>query len=229
MKKKTVRSTVAILALALFGITGCAAQKAAAPKAVEKASTEEHSAVSSTLSGKVTETMDAGGYTYVCLENGGKKTWAAIPRSQVAVGQELKVLGGAIMSPFTSKALNRTFDSIVFSGGVVPEGATTDAAGQKIEKKPAAQHANVLKGKVVETMSIGSYTYIFLEKDGVRAWNAVPTTKVEVGEELELIPGIDMVNFKSNILKRNFENIHFSAGVRGRTGKMAPQDIHPAQ
>jgi len=79
----------------------------------------------------------------------------------------------------------------------------------------------ILAGKVVETMNAGSYTYISLEKDGRRAWSAVPNTEVTVGEDIILIPGIDMVDFKSTILKRTFDNIHFSAGVQGAAAKAA--------
>ena len=73
----------------------------------------------------------------------------------------------------------------------------------------------ILEGKVIETMSVGSYTYILLEKDGKTAWSAIPVAEVKVGEELSLVPGIDMLNFKSTILGRTFGNIHFSAGVKG--------------
>ena len=39
------------------------------------------------LSGKVVETMNSGGYTYVSLESNGKKTWVAVPATAVKVGQ----------------------------------------------------------------------------------------------------------------------------------------------
>ena len=71
------------------------------------------------LSGKVVETMDSGGYTYVYLENNGKKTWVAIPATAVKVGQALTCQPGMEMKNFTSKTLQRTFESIIFSGGVL--------------------------------------------------------------------------------------------------------------
>jgi len=69
------------------------------------------------LSGKVVETMNSGGYTYVSLENKGKKTWVAIPAMTVKVGQKMTCEPGVNMNNFTSKTLNRTFESIIFSGG----------------------------------------------------------------------------------------------------------------
>lgn len=88
----------------------------------------------SSLSGKVVETMNAGGYTYVSLEKNGKKTWAAIPATEVKVGQELKLQPGVEMKMFTSKTLNRTFESIIFSGGPLSKPSHSG------ENKPAAPH-----------------------------------------------------------------------------------------
>ncbi len=106
---------------------------------------------SSPLSGKVVETMDAGGYTYVCIEKKGLKTWVAVEKTAVSVGQMIAFRPGVEMKNFTSKTLNRTFESIYFSGGVLAgaesgaikahsaaQGAPTGAAGGKISVKKAA-------------------------------------------------------------------------------------------
>lgn len=70
------------------------------------------------LSGKVVETMNSGGYTYVLLEKGGKKTWVACPSMKVSKGQQLTLQPGDEMVNFTSKTLKKTFDKIVFSPGL---------------------------------------------------------------------------------------------------------------
>lgn len=71
------------------------------------------------LSGKIVETMNSGGYTYLCIEKDGKKTWAAVHEMKVSVGDEISLEPGYEMEGFTSKTLNRTFDKIVFSAGPV--------------------------------------------------------------------------------------------------------------
>ena len=71
------------------------------------------------LSGKVVETMNSGGYTYVFIEKNGQKTWVAIPTTPVKVGQEITLKPGMEMKNFTSKTLNRLFESIIFSGGLM--------------------------------------------------------------------------------------------------------------
>lgn len=93
----------------------------ASPVKKEKKTMAE--AMSNDLSGKVVETMDAGGYTYVNLEQNGKKVWVALPVTKVQVGDELAALPGMRMDKFTSKSLNRTFDVIYFSSGVAGNGA----------------------------------------------------------------------------------------------------------
>ncbi|MBI5204132.1 MAG: hypothetical protein HZA11_04355 [Nitrospirae bacterium] len=73
----------------------------------------------SAISGKVVETMDSGGYTYVCLEKKGKKTWVAVPQMKVKKGQNMSFQPGTEMVNFKSKTLNRTFDRVIFSGGAI--------------------------------------------------------------------------------------------------------------
>jgi hypothetical protein len=81
------------------------------------------------LSGKVVETIDSGRYTYVCLENNGKKIWVAVYKITLAVGQNIAFKPGIEMVNFESKTLNRTFDQIYFSAGPVdPEGT-----GEKVK------------------------------------------------------------------------------------------------
>jgi len=69
------------------------------------------------LSGKVAETMNSGGYTYVLLEKDGDKIWIAVPQMKVTKGQTMSFKPGAEMENFKSKTLNRTFKKIVFSEG----------------------------------------------------------------------------------------------------------------
>ncbi len=69
------------------------------------------------LSGKVLETMDSGGYTYVLLETAAGEKWVAAPKTVVTVGQTATFAPGMVMRNFKSETLNRTFDEVVFSAG----------------------------------------------------------------------------------------------------------------
>jgi hypothetical protein len=66
------------------------------------------------FSGKVVETMDAGGYTYVCVETGKEKIWAAGPETKIEVGETVSFPMGMEMTDFHSETLDRTFESILF-------------------------------------------------------------------------------------------------------------------
>jgi hypothetical protein len=73
------------------------------------------------MQGKIVETMDSGGYTYVCVESDGQKQWAAVPATKATVGDVVTVSPGMVMRNFTSKSLGRTFEAIVFSQGITKQ------------------------------------------------------------------------------------------------------------
>jgi hypothetical protein len=75
-------------------------------------------AADGTISGKVVETMNAATYTYVLIDTGSGKTWAAAPQFIVKVGDKIVVADGMPMKQYQSKTLNRTFDVVYFSGDV---------------------------------------------------------------------------------------------------------------
>jgi hypothetical protein len=91
------------------------------------------------LSGKVLETMNAAGYTYVNVETPTGPVWAALPETKVEVGQDVVLAGGMEMKNFESKTLGRTFDSVIFSTGIVPQGG--EALAPAAPGAPAAAGA----------------------------------------------------------------------------------------
>lgn len=220
--KKNLSFPGAVFALALVvtSQTGCASNSASTK-------VPDAGAGFVALSGKVVETAEAGGYTYICLEENGKKIWAAAPTMKVDIGEELQLMPGAEMNKFSSKSLGRTFEKIIFSGGLLQRKSVPAATGQTVAAKVLEKP--VLAGKVAETMNAASYTYIRLEKEGRSSWSAVPSTGVKVGDEIEIIPGTDMGGFTSKSLNKTFDNIHFSAGIKGeKAGTALLPKSHPA-
>jgi FtsP/CotA-like multicopper oxidase with cupredoxin domain len=88
-------------------------------------------AADGTISGKVAETMTTAGYTYVLVDDGSKKVWAAAVQFEVKVGDSVSFSGGAPMQNFHSKTLNRDFDLVYFTGGI-----TVNAGGAKPQLPP---------------------------------------------------------------------------------------------
>jgi hypothetical protein len=128
MNKYLLRTLIcAVCMIVIAHVAYAAPQKDALPKPPAhpemQAGTEP-----SGLSGKVVETMNTGGYTYVCIEKKGKKTWAAVPEMKVTVGQKISLAPGQEMDNFTSKTLHRTFDKIIFSAGPVAAAAAAKDA-----------------------------------------------------------------------------------------------------
>jgi len=80
-------------------------------------------------SGRVLETMNSGGYTYVRLQQADGEVWIAGPETAgVAVGQQLTLDDGMTMHGFTARSLDRTFDEIVFVNGYGAAAAAAPAA-----------------------------------------------------------------------------------------------------
>ncbi len=95
-------------------------------------SSDQAMAEDQSIQGTVTETMDSSGYTYLLVNTGQQKIWVAIPEATVTAGQEVTCRPGMEMVEFTSKTLNRTFDSIIFSPGL----AGNAAAAMKVVSSP---------------------------------------------------------------------------------------------
>jgi hypothetical protein len=78
--------------------------------------------------GTVAETMTTAGYTYVLVDTGSEKIWAAAPSFDVKVGDSVTVPPGSPMPGYYSKSLDRTFDVINFVAAVTVGGDASAAA-----------------------------------------------------------------------------------------------------
>lgn len=88
------------------------------------------------ITGTITETMDAAGYTYMNLDTDQGGVWIAIPQTSVAKGETISVREGMVMKNFHSNSFDRTFESIVFSPGVAG-GAPASPHGKSANKSAA--------------------------------------------------------------------------------------------
>jgi len=133
--KRSVILMIALIMMISIGVSYASPEKSDPAAAAKKPSVKaENDDPSAGPSGKVVETMDGGGYTYVCLEKNGKKTWVAVPKMKAVVGSNMTFQRGHEMQNFPSKSLGRTFDSIIFSGG--PVVSATAPAGHSAAGAP---------------------------------------------------------------------------------------------
>ena len=86
------------------------------------------------FSGTVIETMNAAGYTYVQVDTGSEKVWAAAPEFQVKVGDQVVMPEGTPMPNFHSNTLNRDFAVVYFVGSILNR---TGGAPAKAGEMPA--------------------------------------------------------------------------------------------
>jgi hypothetical protein len=153
----------------------------------------------SLLSGKVVETMNAGGYTYVCIEKKGKKTWVAVPEMKVVVGQKMGFQPGMEMTNFTSKSLNRTFERIIFSSGPLVK---TEADKPAFENHGGGKAAAASSGeKISVEKAVGENAYTVAE---------IFANKASLNSKTVILRG-KVVKVSSGIMGKNW--IHLQDGT----------------
>ena len=144
------------------------------------------------LGGTVLETMTAGGYTYARIETAQGEVWVAGPTTALTVGQSVALLDPMNMGTFTSKALDRTFDELIFV-----------AAFQ------APQAPVIAEAPVTQTMNAGGYTFAEVQTENGPLWLAGPESEISEGDLLTWQGGAVMREFVSKSLDRTFDEILF--------------------
>lgn len=176
-----------------------------------------------TPGGKVLETHDASIYTYVLLDNGaGNKIWAAVPKTQLKIGEEITLQGGSVMNDFNSKTLNRTFKSIIFATAVIrgsgdktgqtrggAPGGIPDAAQSKMGTQDLTSK---LSGG--STRSIVPFTNVRVEKSTAKNGYTVGelfTKSNNLNKQKVTVKG-QVVKISPNIMGKNWIHIQDGTG-----------------
>jgi hypothetical protein len=66
-----------------------------------------------------------------------------------------------------------------------------------------------VKGEILETRDVDSYTYLRLKTADGEIWAAVPTTTAKKGAQVTIANPMTMENFESKALKKKFDRIVF--------------------
>jgi len=206
VKKKFMLMLVAIAALTM--VAGC--NKEQAPQTAEQkpAAAAAPTAPAAGKSGKVIETMNAGGYTYVQVDTGSEKLWAAAPEFKVKVGDAVAVPQGMPMANYESKTLKRTFDVVYFVDAIMVGGAQPQSAAASPNAMPqghppvAAQATEKISGIKVADKTVAD---LFAEKDKL------------AGKQVNIRGKV--VKFSPEIMGKNW--IHLQDG----TGKEGANDL----
>lgn len=95
-----------------------------------------------TVYGEITEVIAAAGYTYVEIDTGDGKVWAAGPETSLKVGDRTGFSTNMPMADFHSKSLNRDFPVIYFVNAYLSE----DGSAKKFEVKDLSGDATPAAG-----------------------------------------------------------------------------------
>lgn len=159
--------------------------------------------------GKVVETMNSGGYTYVLVDDGSTKIWAAAPEVAVAVGDEVVVPEGSPMADFHSKTLNRTFDVVYFVAGIQVVGGKS-ANGPAASAPAASAHgasAPAAAGAAVDLSNIEK------AKGGYRVAEIYAGKAKLTGKEVSVRAKV--VKMTSGVMGKNWIHLRDGSGTAG--------------
>ena len=118
MKGKIVKKYCIVLLTILALVIGCQDKT---PKS-DKQPVQEKSVVDESagggFSGTVAKTIKVERYTYVQVDTGKEKIWAATPEFHGKIGDTVSVPEGLVMKNFHSNTLNRDFELVHFVGAI---------------------------------------------------------------------------------------------------------------
>lgn len=198
--------------VALVVTTGC---KEKAPQAAANAQpgqpAMQGAPAAGGKTGTVVETMNSAGYTYVQVDTGKEKIWAAAPEFQVKVGDPVVVPEGMPMTNYHSKTLNRDFDLVYFVDSVMVGGANAAAAGQAMPgAKMPEGHPPVNKG--VEAKGVD---FSGLKKaEGGKTVQEVFAGKSQLAGKEVTMRG-KVVKFSPEIMGKNWIHLQDGTGAQG--------------
>ncbi len=170
------------------------------------------------FSGKVTETMDAGGYTYVLVDTSTNKVWAATTKFQVKPGDLVTVPEAMPMTNFHSQSLNRDFPVIYFAGSIKLSGVNSAAAllaGPPAIGSGAAGDLSVghppMAGKAAPLKV--DFTGLKPAKDGKNVAEIYAASAKLEGKSVKVRGKV--VKYNANILGKNWLHIQDGTGSAG--------------
>ena len=164
------------------------------------------------VKGEVLEVINVANFTYLRLKTGNGETWAAIVQSQVQQGATVAIENAIVMNNFESKALKRTFPSILF-GTLAGADATSSAT-------PSASTSTGASGSHVMGMSSSLMPKKMESTGDVRVKKAsgenaktvaeIMTKGAELKDKTVLVRG-KVVKYNEGIMGKNW--IHLRDGT----------------
>lgn len=200
---------ISILAATVLSLTLSTAVAVAMPGMAAQPDTATAAAPEQPIAGKVLEILNSGGYTYLLLDVDGFKDWVAVPEMVVAVGEEVELIKGTQMGQFSSKALNRTFDKIIFSAGPTEKYNERRKinAHKNADMSAPTPGKKKTEGKIIEGLKVEKAT-------GLNAYNLEElfANKDALHDKKVAVRG-QVVKVSTGIMNRNWVHIKDGTGA----------------
>ncbi len=228
---KTFRIFVMIITVITLGSVSCSQQQTEATRT--KIAAESTKTAAGENTGKIAEMMDAGEYTYVLVDNGAEKVWAAAPKFEAKVGDKVYMPTKVMpMTNYRSSTLNRTFDVVYFEGEIrkvadgMPmansekdllmssHGGALPAGHAAIDSAMPAGHAATSQNRTVaEKPSDMDLTQI-KKADGGQTVAEVYADKSQLAGKLIILRG-KVVKFTPGVMGKNWLHVQDGSGQSG--------------
>ena len=208
-----MKQKMTIFCIAMFSLTllaGCGEDKPVPKPVADKPSAQTAPAVPQAVSGKsgkVLETMDSAGYTYIQVDTGSEKFWAAAPQLAVKVGDDVVVPEGMPMPDYHSKTLDRTFDMVYFVPSIVVAGAENLAGDMPADPPP------MNRGKIVVETTDVDFSGITPAESGQTVADLFAGKADLAGKPVKVRGKV--VKFSPEIMGKNWIHLQDGTGAAG--------------
>ncbi len=174
---------------------------------------------------EVLEILQTKSYTYLNvkeqLSDRDSLMWLALPLFEPAIGEIYYFNGGLQMGEFQSKELNRTFNEILFLGGLSTSPEISESnivSGMKPSSEDSSQNietpGEIHTVIVKEVLQTSGYTYLRVTEGEKENWLAVVKVNAVVGQTYTYDDAAMMTDFTSKELKRTFKEVLFVANLK---------------
>lgn len=159
------------------------------------------------ISGTVVETIKAAGYTYVQIDTGSKKIWAATSDFQAKIGNKVAISDNHAMTDFHSKTLNRDFDLVYFVGPIKATGKNQDLGNEGSESFKHPPSSDTGSGSAIKVSGVkkaeGGMTVadIFTDKENLAGKSVMVRGKI--------------IKFTAGVMGKNWFHLQDGSGSEG--------------
>jgi hypothetical protein len=161
------------------------------------------------FSGKVVETMNAANYTYILVDTGKQKLWAAARQFQVKVGDSVTIEAGMPMRNYHSPTLNRDFELVYFTGNALVGGVQATTANPAATLPPG--HPPTTGGPAQPTKIDLSG---IKKAEGGKTIQEIYAAKAQLAGKPVKVRG-KVVKYNSMIMGKNWLHLQDGTGTEG--------------